>query len=128
MREAQAKAILLKDYAPPAFLIERVALDIEIRADDALVKASLAVRRNPASQEKDAPLILDGDELQLISLLLNQQENPARTEVFGCVTTGEAWQFLHLCDAALSLDRQRYYIDNVGAILAVIQAIIAKVS
>ena len=60
--------------------------------------------------------------------LLNQQENPARTEVFGCVTTGEAWQFLHLHEGVLLLDRQRYYIDNVGAILAIFQAVIAKVS
>ena len=39
MREAQPKTIHLKDYTPPAFLIERVELDVDIRADDALVKA-----------------------------------------------------------------------------------------
>src|SRR5258706_3287530 len=72
MREPQSKAILLKDYAPPAFLIERVALDIDIRADDAVVKATLAVRRNPASKEKDTPLMLDGDELELVAVSLNQ--------------------------------------------------------
>ena len=71
MREAQAKAVLLKDYTPPAFFIERVSLDVDIRADDALVKATLAVRRNPASKTKDAALVLDGDELELLSLLLN---------------------------------------------------------
>jgi len=71
MREAQAKAILLKDYSPPAFLIERVALDIDIRDDDALVKATLAVRRNPVSTAKYGPLMLDGDELELVSLLLD---------------------------------------------------------
>ena len=74
MREAQARTIHLKDYAPPAFLIERVSLDVDIRADDAFVKASLAVRRNPASKEKDAALVLDGEELQLVSLRLNQKE------------------------------------------------------
>ncbi len=74
MREAQARTIHLKDYAPPAFLIERVTLDVDIRADDAIVKASLAVRRNPASGQKDAALVLDGEELQLLSLLLNQKE------------------------------------------------------
>ena len=74
MRDAQAKAILLKDYAPPAFLIERVTLDVDIRADDALVKATLAVRRNPASSAKDAALVLDGDELELVSLLLDEKE------------------------------------------------------
>jgi aminopeptidase N len=71
MREAQAKAILLKDYAPPAFLIERVTLDVDIRADDALVKANLAVRRNPASKAADAALELDGDELELVSVSLD---------------------------------------------------------
>ncbi len=70
MREAQAKAILLKDYTPPAFLIERVTLDVDIRADDALVKATLSIKRNGKSS---APLVLDGDELELVSLLLNQK-------------------------------------------------------
>jgi aminopeptidase N len=46
MREPQPKAIHLKDYAPPAFKVETVELDIEIRADDALVRAKLQIRRN----------------------------------------------------------------------------------
>jgi aminopeptidase N len=71
MREAQSKAIHLKDYTPPAFLIERVSLDIDIRVDDALVRATLAVRRNGSS---NAPLVLDGDELELVSLLLDGKE------------------------------------------------------
>ena len=74
MREPQAKAIHLKDYAPPAFLIGRVTLDVDIRTDDALVKATLAVRRNPASRSKDAALMLDGDELELVSVLLDGKE------------------------------------------------------
>jgi aminopeptidase N len=74
MREPQAKAIHLKDYRPPAFLIERVALDVDIRVDDALVKATLAVRRNPAVPSRDAPLALDGDELELVSLRLDGRE------------------------------------------------------
>jgi aminopeptidase N len=71
MREAQARAILLKDYTPPAFLIDRVTLDVDIRAEDALVKATLAVRRNPAAKNKDAAIELDGDELELVSVSLN---------------------------------------------------------
>ena len=68
MRESQARTIHLKDYTPPAFLIARVSLDIDIRADDALVKATLSVKRNSPS---NAPLVLDGDELELVSLLLD---------------------------------------------------------
>src|SRR5258706_8375041 len=76
MRESQAKAIHLKDYAPPAYIIERIALDIDIRADDALSKATLSVRRTPASPAKDAPLVLDGEELELISVLLDGKSVP----------------------------------------------------
>jgi aminopeptidase N len=79
MREPQAKAIHLKDYAPPAFLIGRIALDVDIRADDALVRATLEVRRNPASKDKDAALVLDGDELELVSLSLDGKEIPPKT-------------------------------------------------
>jgi aminopeptidase N len=73
MREAQPRTIHLKDYTPPPFLVERVSLDVDIRDDDALVKATLQVRRNGAHRE---PLVLDGDELELVSLLLNQEQKP----------------------------------------------------
>ena len=76
MREPQAKAVHLKDYAPPAYLIERIALDIDIRADDALSKATLSVRRNPASAARGAPLVLDGEELELLSVLLDGKAIP----------------------------------------------------
>jgi hypothetical protein len=46
--------------------------------------------------------------------------------VFGCVTTGEVWQFLRLEGAVVGIDRTRYYIDNVGLVLAVWQAVIAQ--
>jgi aminopeptidase N len=69
MREPQAKAIHLKDYTPPAFKVETVELDVEIRDDDALVRAKLQVRRNAPG-----PLVLDGDELELKSVLLDGKE------------------------------------------------------
>jgi aminopeptidase N len=45
MREPQPKAIQLKDYSPPAFSVETVDLDVEIRSDDAIVRAKLQIRR-----------------------------------------------------------------------------------
>ena len=66
MREPQAKAIHLKDYAPPAFRVDTIDLEVEIRTDDALVRAKLGIRRNAPG-----PLVLDGDELELVSVLLN---------------------------------------------------------
>jgi len=49
---------------------------------------------------------------------------PGRS-IFGCVTTGEVWQFLRLSDGLALIDGRRYYLDNVGAILANFRAIIA---
>ena len=67
MREPQPKAIYLKDYAPPAFLIDVIDLDVDIREDHALVRAKLEIRRNGGS----GPLVLDGEELRLLSVSLN---------------------------------------------------------
>ncbi len=74
MKEAQPRAIHLKDYAPPAFRVETIDLDVDIREDHALVAAKLEVRRNAAG-----PLVLDGDELELVSVTLNG--SPVRHEV-----------------------------------------------
>jgi aminopeptidase N len=65
------KSIHLKDYAPPAFLISTVDLDVDIRDDDAQVRATLAVSRNPQAASSRAPLELDGDELQLLSVAMD---------------------------------------------------------
>jgi aminopeptidase N len=66
MREPQPKTIYLKDYAPPAFRVEAIDLDVDIRDDHALVSAKLQLKRNAPG-----PLALDGDELELVSLSLN---------------------------------------------------------
>ena len=71
MRDAQPRTIHLKDYQPPAYLIDRVTLDVDIRVDDTIVRATLEVRRNPARAGDDVPLELDGDELEFISASLD---------------------------------------------------------
>ena len=43
--------------------------------------------------------------------------------LFGCVTTGEVWQFLKLAGSEVLMDRRRYYFDNLDSILGVIRAI-----
>ncbi|HEY9380443.1 MAG TPA: aminopeptidase N [Burkholderiales bacterium] len=73
MREPTPQVIHLKDYTPPAFLIDTVALDIDMRDDHALVIATLAVRRNQAANEPNAPLCLDGDELTLESVAIDRR-------------------------------------------------------
>ncbi len=53
----------------------------------------------------------------------NEAAGRAMAPVYGCVTTGETWQFLRLTDQVATLDRERYYLDNVSGILRVLQAI-----
>jgi hypothetical protein len=55
----------------------------------------------------------------------NEAEGQTNRPVFGCVTTGEDWQFLKLEGGQLAIDHRRYYIDNLGLILAVLLAVVA---
>jgi hypothetical protein len=58
--------------------------------------------------------------------LFNRKEGKETATIYGCVTTGEAWQFLRLENTTIVIDQNRYYIDSVGTILGVFQAIIAS--
>ena len=71
MREPTPQTIFLKDYTPPDFLIPRVALDVRLLDDHAIVSATLEFERNPASVHADAPLLLDGEDLVLESVALD---------------------------------------------------------
>ncbi|MGH8739031.1 MAG: aminopeptidase N, partial [Burkholderiales bacterium] len=76
MREPQPQTIYLKDYTSPPFLVEHVTLDVDIRADHALVHAELRIRRNPKAADHStfdpkAPLALDGEELELLSVAID---------------------------------------------------------
>ncbi|MCS6766062.1 MAG: aminopeptidase N [Candidatus Protistobacter heckmanni] len=53
-----------KDYHPPAFRIERVTLDFDLDPEETVVTSRMFLVR----QEKDAPLVLAGEELQLDSV------------------------------------------------------------
>ena len=56
----------------------------------------------------------------------NERDESRVVDIHGCVTTGEAWQFLRLENGGVTIDRTRIYIDNVGGILGVFQAIVAQ--
>src|SRR5207244_1058578 len=63
--------VRLSDYRPPAFLIDTVDLVFELGGSDTRVKSRLGIRRNPEASERSAPLHLDGEELELVSLELD---------------------------------------------------------
>ncbi|OGT28093.1 MAG: aminopeptidase N, partial [Gammaproteobacteria bacterium RIFCSPHIGHO2_01_FULL_42_8] len=73
----------LKDYTPPDFLIDSVHCHFEIEENDIIVKSLLRVRRNAASKNQKADLVLDGEALILQQVALNGKILPAEKM---CVT------------------------------------------
>ena len=66
MRTETPHAIYLKDYTPPAWLIDTVELHVAIHDGHAEVRARLACRRNPANPQQD--MVFDGEELTLVEV------------------------------------------------------------
>ncbi|MBD9417455.1 aminopeptidase N [Pseudomonas sp. PDM16] len=74
MRTEQPKMIYLKDYQAPDYLIDETHLTFELYEDHTLVHAQLVMRRNPALSADLPPLVLDGQQLELISVALDDRE------------------------------------------------------
>ncbi|OQY29833.1 MAG: hypothetical protein B6244_02420 [Candidatus Cloacimonetes bacterium 4572_55] len=51
--------------------------------------------------------------------LHNRMEGTDVKRVYGCITTGTVWKFLLLENARVMIDRDDYYIDDLGKILAI---------
>lgn len=68
----QPQPVHLQDYTPPHYWIDRVELRFELGNEHTDVQARLAIRRNPAVNDGKQPLVLDGQELELLALRLNQ--------------------------------------------------------
>ena len=58
--------------------------------------------------------------------LFNEREGRPIEAVYGCVTNGDNWQFLRLAGDRAEIDRRRFYLDNVGLILAAFGSILAR--
>jgi len=69
MRDAVPQVTHLKDYAPPAFRISRVALDVDIEPGEATIHSTLQVARDAPGAK--APLVLDGESLELVSVSID---------------------------------------------------------
>ncbi len=74
MKTDTPQTIYLKDYTPPAFLVDTVDLDFVIEAGGTTVTATLALRRNPGVAAQ--PLVLDGEELETLSVAVDGEKVP----------------------------------------------------
>jgi aminopeptidase N len=71
MKLETARPVHLKDYRPPAYLIDRVSLDISLEPTRTRVRAKLWVRPNPNSSGRREQLRLDGEHLELAEIALD---------------------------------------------------------
>jgi aminopeptidase N len=74
MRTEEHRPILLKDYRPPDWLIETVDLDVSLHPSATRVRSKLKIKPNAAGAP--APLVLDGEDLKLVSLAIDGKPPP----------------------------------------------------
>jgi aminopeptidase N len=74
MRTEQSKTVYLKDYQVPDYLIDETHLTFELFEDHSLVHAQLVMRRNPEAGVGLPKLVLDGQQLELLHLKLDDRE------------------------------------------------------
>ena len=74
MRTEEPRPVRLEDYRPPDWRIETVALDVALHPTATIVRAKLSLSSNGAGAP--APLVLDGDELTLRSIRLDDKPLP----------------------------------------------------
>ena len=72
MKEASPRTIYLKDYTPPPYEIESLDLVFRLFEEGAEVVSTMKLRR--LSAESESALCLDGEDLELKSLLLDGRE------------------------------------------------------
>ncbi len=75
MRTEEHRPVRLSEYRAPDWLIESVDLDFKLHPTQTPVRATMKVKPNPAAGAP-APLVLDGDELSLVSVKIDGQLLP----------------------------------------------------
>src|SRR5689334_8016210 len=82
MRDASLQTIHLKEYSPPAHSISDIALEVDIVPGRATVHATLQVGRHPSRGGARDPLVLQGENLELLEVRLDGRVlEPARYRV-----------------------------------------------
>src|SRR3546814_6353620 len=76
MRTETPVTVYRKDYQPYPYAIPEVALAFDLDPESTQVRSTLRVERKPDAPA-DAPLVLDGTELELVSLHVDGQPWPA---------------------------------------------------
>lgn len=70
MQDTSPQTIYLKDYTVPEYLIESVELTVILDELETRVVSKLTIQKNPKSKVENAALILQGEELNLVSIAM----------------------------------------------------------
>ena len=57
-----------KDYQPPTHLVDTLELEFDLAEEHTRVRSKMALRENPASAAEGGALVLDGEDLELVSV------------------------------------------------------------
>ena len=98
MNKEAPKTIYRKDYAPPAYRIETVELDVTLGEETTRVKSRLAVRAN---RDNPGPLVLDGEGIKLVSIRVDGDALPE-----GAYTLTERSLTIHTLRPAFTLETE----------------------
>ncbi len=71
MNNVSPQTVYLKDYEPVPYFVDQVYLDVSLDPETTRVVARLTLRPNEASNQKGAPLVLDGEKLELTSISID---------------------------------------------------------
>ncbi|MCK5385575.1 MAG: aminopeptidase N, partial [Gammaproteobacteria bacterium] len=66
--DAAPSTIYLKDYQPPLYLVNNVSLHFDLHETQTVVTSKLSLSLNPANTNEPKTLVLDGQNLELISV------------------------------------------------------------
>ncbi|MEN8257801.1 MAG: aminopeptidase N [Thermodesulfobacteriota bacterium] len=81
MKLSEPKTVYLSEYQPPDFYIDTVDLFFSLYDDKAVVTSTLNLRRSEHAKG-EAPLILDGEELLLVELAVDEKIlDPSQYEI-----------------------------------------------
>ena len=77
------------------------------------------------AKKQDMDLGIDQCAAQLLGVQhFNQRHGKTLDVIYGCVTTGETWQFMRLEGKKLLIDQRRYFLNELETILGILQFII----
>jgi len=74
MKDGTPKTIYLKDYKKPDYLISDIHLTFDLHNTETKVKSVMKIKCNHEDSEGQRPLTLNGEELVLNSVKVNEQE------------------------------------------------------